>query len=78
MRFLGAALKGLTLLALTTRAASAPSFQKRQNESDHHWVPTWTSMPQLVEPNNLPPAPFVGLDPSSCLNCRLAKVTYMM
>ncbi|SPO02424.1 related to extracellular GDSL-like lipase/acylhydrolase [Cephalotrichum gorgonifer] len=60
MRFLGSTLQGLTLLALTTCAASAPSFQKRQNESDYHWVPAWTSMPQLVEPNNLPPAPFTG------------------
>lgn len=62
MHFLGAALKGLALLTLTPCAASAPSFQKRQNESDYHWVPTWTSMPQLVEPQNLPPAPFVRLD----------------
>ncbi|WP_405459221.1 SGNH/GDSL hydrolase family protein [Streptomyces sp. NBC_00101] len=23
-----------------------------------HWVNTWTSMPQLTEPNNMPPAPF--------------------
>ena len=64
MRFFGATLRGLTLLALTTTAASLPSHQKRQNESDYHWVPTWTSMPQLVEPNNLPPAPFVRLNPS--------------
>ena len=63
MRFLGAALKGLALLALATPTASSPSFQKRQNESDYHWVPTWTSMPQLVEPQNLPPAPFVCFGP---------------
>ncbi|KAI1118691.1 SGNH hydrolase-type esterase domain-containing protein [Nemania sp. NC0429] len=25
---------------------------------DSHWVATWASMPQLVEPSNLPPAPF--------------------
>jgi len=30
-------------------------------QTDYHWVSTWTSMPQLVEPDNLPPAPFVGL-----------------
>ncbi|KXX75973.1 hypothetical protein MMYC01_206831 [Madurella mycetomatis] len=29
-------------------------------EDDWHWVATWTSMPQLVEPNNMPPAPFNG------------------
>jgi lysophospholipase L1-like esterase len=27
-----------------------------------HWVATWTSMPQLTEPSNLPPAPFTGAD----------------
>ncbi|MFG1647076.1 SGNH/GDSL hydrolase family protein, partial [Amycolatopsis sp. NPDC049252] len=26
------------------------------------WVATWTSMPQLTEPGNLPPAPFTGAD----------------
>ncbi|WP_373431275.1 SGNH/GDSL hydrolase family protein [Streptomyces turgidiscabies] len=25
-----------------------------------HWVNTWTSMPQLTEPGNMPPAPFTG------------------
>jgi lysophospholipase L1-like esterase len=27
-----------------------------------HWVNTWTAMPQLTEPANLPPAPFTGDD----------------
>jgi lysophospholipase L1-like esterase len=27
-----------------------------------HWVATWTSMPQLTEPANLPPAPYTGAD----------------
>lgn len=26
------------------------------------WVATWTSMPQLTEPSNMPPAPFTGPD----------------
>jgi lysophospholipase L1-like esterase len=26
------------------------------------WVATWTSMPQLTEPSNMPPAPFTGAD----------------
>jgi lysophospholipase L1-like esterase len=26
------------------------------------WVATWTSMPQLTEPSNMPPAPFTGVD----------------
>lgn len=25
-----------------------------------HWVNTWTGMPQLTEPANLPPAPYTG------------------
>ncbi|WP_182880298.1 SGNH/GDSL hydrolase family protein [Microbispora sp. H10949] len=27
---------------------------------DGHWVVTWASMPQLTEPENMPPAPFAG------------------
>lgn len=68
MWFFGAALKGLTFLALGSSVFAAPSNQKRQNDTDAgadgHWVPTWVSMPQLVEPNNLPPAPFVRFSPS--------------
>lgn len=66
MRFFGAALKGLTLLAFGSSVLAAPSIERRQDEGDAeaggdmHWVPTWVSMPQLVEPNNLPPAPFTG------------------
>lgn len=29
---------------------------------DAHWVSTWTSMPQLTEPSNMPPAPYTGDD----------------
>ncbi|CAL1709482.1 unnamed protein product [Somion occarium] len=28
------------------------------NPANGHWVDTWTAMPQLTEPENLPPAPF--------------------
>ncbi|KAI0594944.1 lipolytic enzyme [Biscogniauxia sp. FL1348] len=31
-----------------------------QRQEDGHWVATWTSMPQLVEPSNMPPSPFSG------------------
>ncbi|PVH79267.1 SGNH hydrolase [Cadophora sp. DSE1049] len=38
-----------------------PHLETRQtNTTGYHWVDTWTSMPQLVEPDNLPPAPFRG------------------
>lgn len=32
------------------------------NPPDGHWVDTWTSMPQLTEPANLPPQPFNQTD----------------
>jgi len=31
----------------------------------NRWVDSWTSMPQLVEPANLPPAPYVSFKNSS-------------
>lgn len=31
----------------------------RERQDDNQWVVTWTSMPQEVEPGNLPPSPFV-------------------
>ncbi|KAI5917366.1 lipolytic enzyme [Camillea tinctor] len=34
------------------------SLESRQE--NRHWVATWTSMPQLVEPSNMPPSPFSG------------------
>ncbi|BCY07087.1 GDSL-type esterase/lipase family protein [Actinoplanes sp. L3-i22] len=40
------------LAAPTAATAAAPSS----------WVHTWTAMPQLTEPGNLPPAPFTGPD----------------
>ncbi|MEV7098255.1 SGNH/GDSL hydrolase family protein [Amycolatopsis sp. NPDC051045] len=42
----------LTVLFVGASARPAPA----------HWVATWTSMPQLTEPGNLPPAPFTGTD----------------
>lgn len=30
---------------------------------DEKWVTAWTSMPQLVESNNMPPSPFVSPQP---------------
>ncbi|MEU7941844.1 SGNH/GDSL hydrolase family protein [Microbispora bryophytorum] len=31
-------------------------------EANGHWVPTWTAMPQLTEPDNMPPSPFTRDD----------------
>jgi lysophospholipase L1-like esterase len=30
--------------------------------TEGHWVGTWAAMPQLTEPDNLPPAPYTGPD----------------
>jgi hypothetical protein len=41
----------------------------RPNPSNGHWTDAWASMPQLTEPANLPPAPFVRCilpSPTSC------------
>ncbi|KAI0798259.1 SGNH hydrolase [Abortiporus biennis] len=40
------------LLIFTVANAISP------DPADGHWVDTWTSMPQLTETSNLPPAPF--------------------
>src|SRR3954464_13240392 len=40
-----------------TAAAGAVPVSSQHNPSGH-WVNSWTSMPQLTEPRNLPPAPF--------------------
>lgn len=37
--------------------AEGKNLRKR---SDGHWVDTWATMPQLTEPANLPPAPYVS------------------
>lgn len=30
-----------------------------KKSKDGHWIDTWGTMPQLTEPANLPPAPYV-------------------
>lgn len=57
----------VTLVALCTlfwtcsvATPVAPEAPEKRQEEDYHWVATWTSMPQLVEPANLPPSPFAG------------------
>ncbi|MEU1432764.1 SGNH/GDSL hydrolase family protein [Streptomyces sp. NPDC005786] len=44
--------------ARPARTAHAPGPEER----DAHWVAAWTSMPQLTEPSNMPPAPFTQED----------------
>ena len=47
-----------TALAVFGSGGSARAVEKRQDES--HWVSAWTSMPQLVESNNMPPSQFTS------------------
>ncbi|RYP43985.1 hypothetical protein DL768_009506 [Monosporascus sp. mg162] len=51
----------LALLPYTSAVSVASLGRWARNETDEfHWVATWTSMPQLVEPHNLPPEPFTS------------------
>ncbi|MFI6651558.1 SGNH/GDSL hydrolase family protein [Streptomyces sp. NPDC050529] len=45
-------------------AADAPGADHAPGpkERNAHWVAAWTSMPQLTEPSNMPPAPFTRDD----------------
>ncbi|WP_406151957.1 SGNH/GDSL hydrolase family protein [Streptomyces sp. NBC_01012] len=53
--------------ALVTPALGAgeghgPGSSPAPGERNARWVSTWTSMPQLTEPDNMPPAPFTEDD----------------
>ncbi|KAK0652562.1 SGNH hydrolase-type esterase domain-containing protein [Cercophora newfieldiana] len=53
-----------SLLLLSSWVTAAPSVQDEKRDvilqarEGEKWVATWTSMPQLVESNNMPPSPF--------------------
>jgi disulfide bond formation protein DsbB len=50
--------------AIASVHGNAITIEKRKiqpNPSNGHWVDACASMPQLTEPANLPPAPFVRL-----------------
>lgn len=47
---------GLAALLLAATSVTA--------KCNRHWVTVWGTMPQLVEPANLPNAPFVSETPS--------------
>ena len=49
----------LVFFSPATQGRAIESLDRRQD--GYHWVNTWTSMPQLVESNNMPPSPFVHL-----------------
>jgi lysophospholipase L1-like esterase len=41
-----------------TNASSSPSSSSSSSPTGEHWVASWTSMQQLTEASNMPPAPF--------------------
>ncbi|OQD70865.1 hypothetical protein PENPOL_c001G01199 [Penicillium polonicum] len=57
-------LRSIFLIVLCVHLASSfPLLPRRNydgNTEESHWVNIWTTMPQLVEPANLPPVPFNG------------------
>jgi hypothetical protein len=59
-------------LALFSPAIHGLAIEQRQDDG-FHWVNTWTSMPQLVEASNMPPAPFVRLPPQLLINYPLER-----
>lgn len=44
------------VLSLQAHGLAIDGINRR--EDANHWINTWTSMPQLVEPNNMPPSPY--------------------
>ncbi|KAL5350700.1 hypothetical protein ACLOAV_004269 [Pseudogymnoascus australis] len=53
---------GSSWLSLPVTGSVLPKGQivESRQDTENKWVDTWTSMPQLVEPGNLPPAPFTS------------------
>jgi lysophospholipase L1-like esterase len=45
-------------LIVTSSVAGTAEAKRTAQEPEMHWVNTWTAMPQLTEPENMPPAPF--------------------
>lgn len=55
------ALFGVSTFFASTEAAALRLLAKSRNieEAETKWGTIWTAAPQLVEPDNLPPSPFV-------------------
>lgn len=62
----GFLLKTAFAVLLAFQTWTAEGLEHRQVQKSH-WVDIWGSMPQLVEPANLPPTPFVSLIAASSL-----------
>ncbi|MDQ0796172.1 SGNH/GDSL hydrolase family protein [Streptomyces sp. B1I3] len=58
----GALTAAVVTPALGAGDGHGPGGSVSPTERNAHWVSTWTSMPQLTEPGNMPPAPFTRAD----------------
>ncbi len=47
------------IAAVAAVAVTAPATAQPADRAAQHWVATWTAMPQLTEPGNMPPAQFI-------------------
>ncbi|MDY7088394.1 MAG: GDSL-type esterase/lipase family protein [Actinomycetota bacterium] len=52
-------LLGASAVAVPAALAAQPAVAAPRH-APRRWIHTWTAMPQLTEPHNLPPAPFTG------------------
>ena len=55
---IGVMLTAVVFVSFAAWSSAAPSTSLEERQDGFHWVDTWTSMPQLVESNNMPPSPF--------------------
>jgi hypothetical protein len=59
-RFAVLAVVALVYDSLLGAVANPIVHSRNPWHNDKHWIDTWATMPQLTEPANLPPAPFVS------------------
>ena len=57
---IGVMLTAVVFVSFAAWSSAAPSTSLEERQDGFHWVDTWTSMPQLVESNNMPPSAFVS------------------
>lgn len=57
MKFTSKFLLSVALVSLISFCSSSKQAAKQANGKPEDWTGTWATAPQLVEPNNMPPAP---------------------
>ncbi|KKA26562.1 hypothetical protein TD95_004263 [Thielaviopsis punctulata] len=69
-------LRSVTAAALSISLSVTAAPVSQAVDLSTHWVATWTSMPQQVEPNNLPPAPYNSSE-GQFVNATLRQTLHM-